>query len=49
MVEFIGMRIVDEEIVYYKGEGSGVSVVVKKHGGGGFGEPMLGEKSDKPK
>jgi hypothetical protein len=29
-----GVRIADEEIVYYKGEGSGVGVVAKKHGGG---------------
>ncbi len=49
MVEFRGVRIADEEIVYYKGEGSGVGVVAKKHGAGSFGEPMLGEKSDKTK
>jgi hypothetical protein len=49
VVEFRGVRIADEEIVYYKGEGSGVGVVAKKHGAGSFGEPMLGEKSDKTK
>jgi hypothetical protein len=36
--------IVDEEIVHYEGEGSGVGVVAEKHGDGSFGEPMLGEK-----
>ncbi len=28
------MGIADEEIVHYKGESSGVGVVVEKHGGG---------------
>ncbi len=41
------MRIADEEIVHYKGEGSGVGVVAEEYGGGSFREPMLGEKSDK--
>jgi hypothetical protein len=27
-----------------KGEGGGVSVVAEEHGGGGFREPMLGQK-----
>ena len=49
MVEFRGVRIADEEIVYCKGEGSGVCVVAKNQGGGSFGETMLGEKSDKTK
>ncbi len=46
MVEFGGVRIADE-IVHYKGEGSGVGVVAEEHGGGSFREPMLGEKIDK--
>ncbi len=49
MVKFRGVGIADEEIVHYKGEGSGVGVVAKEHGGGGFRKPMLGEKSDKMK
>jgi hypothetical protein len=49
VVKFRGGGIADEEIVHYKGEGSGVGVVAEEHGGGGFGEPMLGEKSDKTK
>jgi hypothetical protein len=44
VVKFRGVRITDEEIVHYKGEGGGVGVVAKEHGSGGFGEPMLGEK-----
>jgi hypothetical protein len=44
VVEFRGVRIADEEIVHNKGEGSGVGVVAEEHGGGGFGESMLGEK-----
>jgi hypothetical protein len=38
--------IADEEIVHYKGEGSGVGVVAEKHGGGGLGEAVLGEEGD---
>jgi hypothetical protein len=44
VVQFRGVGIADEEIVYYEGEGSGVSVVAEEHGGGSFGEPMLGKK-----
>ncbi len=47
MVTIRGVRIADEEIVHYKGEGSGVGVVAEEHGGGSFGESMLGKKSDK--
>ena len=47
MVEFRGMGIADEEIVHYKGEGSGVGVVAEEHGGGGFRETVLGEEGDK--
>ncbi len=47
MVEFRGVRIADEEIVHYKGEGSRVGVVAENYGGGRFREPMLGEKSNK--
>ncbi len=32
-----------------KGEDGGVFVVAKKHGGGGFGETMLGQEGDKAK
>ncbi len=49
MVEFGGVGIADEEIAHYEGEGSEVGVVAEEHGGGSFREPMLGEKSDKPK
>ncbi len=49
MVKFRGVGITDEEIVCNKGEGSGVGVVAEEHGGGSFGEPVLGEKSDKTK
>ena len=41
------MGIADEEIVNYKGEGSGVGVVAEEHGGGGFREAVFGEKGDK--
>ena len=44
---FRGMGIADEEIVHYKGEGRGVGVVAKEHGGGGFRETVLGEEGDK--
>ncbi len=47
MVEFRGVGIADEEIVHYKGEGRGVGVVAKEHGGGGFRETVLGEEGDK--
>ncbi len=47
MVEFRGVGIADEEIVYYKGEGRGVDVVAEEHGGGGFRETVLGEEGDK--
>ncbi len=47
VVKFRGVAIANEEIFHYKGESSGVGVVAKEHGGGSFGEPMLGEKSDK--
>ena len=43
------MRIADEEIVNYEGEGSGVGVVAEEHGGGGLGEAVLGEEGDKTK
>ncbi len=42
MVKFRGVGITDEEIVHYKGEGSGVDVVAEEHGGGSFGELVLG-------
>jgi hypothetical protein len=32
VVKFRGMGIADEEIVHYKGEGGGVSVVAEEHG-----------------
>jgi hypothetical protein len=44
VVSFRGVRIADEETVHDKSEGGGVSVVVEEHGGGGFGETMVGEK-----
>jgi len=47
VVKFRGVGISDKEIVYDKGEGSGVGVVAEEHGGGRFGETMLGKKSDK--
>ncbi len=39
----------DEEIVHYQGESSGVGVVTEEHGGGGFREAVLGEEGDKTK
>jgi hypothetical protein len=36
MVKFRRVGIADEEVVYDKEEGGGVSVVTEKHGGGGF-------------
>jgi hypothetical protein len=41
VVKFRGVEKADEEIVLYKGEGGGVRLVAKEHGGGGFREPML--------
>jgi hypothetical protein len=32
VVKFRGVRITDKEIVYDKGEGSGVGVVAEEHG-----------------
>ncbi len=49
MVKFRGVRVADEEIVHYKGEGGGVGEVAEEHGGGGVGEGVLGKKSDKAK
>ncbi len=43
------MGVTYKEVVYDKGEGGRVSVVVKEHGGGGFRVVMLGEESDKTK
>ncbi len=47
MVKFKGVRIADKEVIYGKGEGSGVDVVAEKHGSGGFSVPVLGEEGDK--
>ena len=47
MVKFGGVGITDEEIVNDKGKRGGVGVVAEKHGGGRFGETVLGKKSDK--
>ena len=44
MVEFGGVGVADKEIINSEGEGGGVSVVAEEHGGGGFREPMLGQK-----
>ena len=44
MVKFGGVGITDKEVVYNKGEGSGVGVVAEEHGSGGFRETVLGEK-----
>jgi hypothetical protein len=49
VVKIRGVGIADEEIVHYKGESGGVGVVAEEHVGGGFGQPTLGEKSDKTK
>ena len=49
MVKFGGGGITDKEVVYNKGEGSGVGVVAEEHGGGSFREAVLGEKGDKTK
>jgi hypothetical protein len=49
VVKFGGVGITDKEVVYNKGEGSGVGVVAEEHGGGGFRETVLGEKGDKTK
>jgi hypothetical protein len=43
VVKFRGVKIADEEIVHYKGEGGGVGVMAEDHGGGGFREAMLGQ------
>jgi hypothetical protein len=45
--KFRGVRIADNEVIYGKGEGGGVSVVVEKHGGGYFSVAVLGEEGDK--
>ncbi len=49
MVKFGGVGITDKEVVYDKGEGSGVGVVAEEHGGGSFREAVLGEKDNKTK
>ena len=49
MVKFGGVGITDKEVVYNKGEGSGVGVVAAEHGSGSFRETVLGEKGDKTK
>ena len=49
MVKFRGVGITDKEVVYDKGEGSGVGVVAEEHGDGSFREAVLGEKGNKTK
>jgi hypothetical protein len=49
VVKFGGVGITDKEVVYNKGEGSGVSVVAEEHGGGSFREAVLGKKGYKTK
>jgi hypothetical protein len=47
VVKFGGVRIADEEIVYYEGEIGGVGVVAEEHGSGGFGVAVLGKEGNK--
>jgi hypothetical protein len=49
VVDFGGVGIADEEIVYYEGEAGGVGVVAGKHGVRGFGVAVLGEEGDQAK
>ena len=42
VIEFGGVGVANEKVVYGKGEGGGVSVVSEEHGGGGFRVAVLG-------
>ncbi len=46
VVKFGGVKIADEEIIYYEGKSHGVGVMAEEHGGGGFGVAVLGKEGD---
>ncbi len=43
------MGVAYKEVVHNKGEGGGVGVVSKEHGGGSLREVVLGKEGDKTK
>ena len=42
VIEFGGVGVANEKVVYGKGEGGGVGVVAEEHRGGGFRVAVLG-------